>query len=120
MGQPPDQPRVTIESAEGFVHVRFPGGQLDGVAVRELFEAAMQIDQKPPHLLVDLTDVTFVSSGGLGMLVTIRKRLASRGGRLFVAVPDDVVRRAFEVAGLPRVLSLFEDVDTAIAELRGA
>ena len=39
------------------------------------------------HLLVDLREVVFLSSGGLGFLVKLSKRLHDRGGAIALARP---------------------------------
>lgn len=50
--------------------------------------------------VVDLTDVTFVDSTGIGALVTLSQALEDAGGRLIVQDPSRPVRRILEVSGL--------------------
>ena len=88
--------------------ITFVGGRFDGIAIRELFEAAMALPDHP-RLLVDCEGVEMISSGAMGMLVTIHKRFVSHGGQLHVAVPDRRVRHALEIANLHRLLRVFDD-----------
>jgi anti-sigma B factor antagonist len=51
------------------------------------------------RLLVDMTDVLFMDSTGLGMLFAINKQLRGRRGRLAVLCPDPVMHELFELVG---------------------
>ncbi|MEM9418959.1 MAG: STAS domain-containing protein [Planctomycetota bacterium] len=94
-------------------HVTFPSGKFDGVAVRELFELSNQLPDVRPKLLVDTTGVVFVPSGGMGMLIMIRKRFMSAGGQLHIAVPNANIMESFTLANMGRMLELFETVEDA-------
>ncbi|MEO1236062.1 MAG: STAS domain-containing protein [Planctomycetota bacterium] len=105
---------------DGVAHATFPLGRFDGVAVRELFELSNRLPPARgdgggdgPRLLIDTTGVAFVPSGGMGMLLTIRKRFLAGGGQLHVALPDPGLMRSFRVANLHRLLDLFETVEQA-------
>ncbi|GAA3029431.1 STAS domain-containing protein [Actinokineospora globicatena] len=66
----------------------------------------------PPVVVVDLTDVTFLASAGLAVLVKATQRAQATGSRLLVITPQgSVVRRAIAVSSLEHVLTLAEDRD---------
>ncbi|MEM7626610.1 MAG: STAS domain-containing protein [Planctomycetota bacterium] len=111
----PDYQHIQCATDAGVTHVTFPSGRFDGRAVRELFELSNQLPESRQKLLVDCTDVDMVPSGGMGMLITIRKRFLSSGGQLHVAVPEANVMRSFRIANMQRLLSLFESVEQARA-----
>src|SRR5438270_11026214 len=56
-------------------------------------------EQQPERLVVDLSEVTFVDSTGLGVLVETRTKLKNRRA-LILAAPQLETRRALEVSGL--------------------
>jgi anti-anti-sigma regulatory factor len=103
---------------DGVTHVTFPAGRFDGNAVREIFELSNQLPGPHPKLLVDTAGVALVPSGGMGMLLTIRKRFLAHGGQLHVALPDPKIMDSFRVAQMDRMLKLFEDADTAAAAFK--
>jgi anti-anti-sigma factor len=110
-GQPS---RLLLSSENDVTAIRFPRGLIDGVAVRELYETAAQLmGNRNLKLLIDLTGVPMVSSGVMGMLVTIRKKLLMVGGQLHIAVPDPHVLEEFHVMNLHLLLHLFADVTEA-------
>jgi anti-anti-sigma factor len=55
-------------------------------------------------LVLDLADVGFVDSAGLGALLSIRERTGRLGIELAIARPSDAVRRLLELAGSDDVL----------------
>jgi len=55
-------------------------------------------------VIVDLAEVTFIDSSGLGVFISARKRLRTGSGDLRLRTPQDHVRRVFEVTGLRDLL----------------
>lgn len=52
------------------------------------------------HMVVDLSDASFVDSSGMGALLWADHRLHAAGGELTAVNPQPNVARAFELAGL--------------------
>jgi anti-sigma B factor antagonist len=65
-------------------------------------------------LLVDLADVRFIDSSGLGALIAGFKNAASREGALKLADLQPQVRSMFELTRLHRVFEIFSSVADAI------
>jgi len=72
-------------------------GELDMATAPRLREALEPIDG---DVLVDLTDLTFLDSSGVGALVAQRQRLAEHGSRLRLFGLQAPVRRTLEILGL--------------------
>lgn len=107
--------RLDLRQINDVFAIRFPGGRADGNAVRELYEAvAGLLEHRDLKLLIDLTGVPLVTSGMMGMLITVKKKCMSVGGRLHIAVPDPMVYESFTVMNLHRVLNLFDTAETAM------
>ena len=70
--------------------------------------------QKPERVVVDLAQVVFIDSTGLGVLVEGRTKLENRRAFLLAAVQIET-RRALEISGLDRYLPVFDTVDAALA-----
>ncbi len=118
-GPSAEPPRLQIEAKETMLHVRFPRRKIDGVAVRELYEAAAELShRRDPRMLVNLEGVRLVSSGVMGILVTIQKLFRHVGGQLHICSPDAMVIQQFEVSNLHLLLKLFNDADAALAAFK--
>ena len=74
------------------------------------------VDDGPPHLLLDLSHVTFLDSSGLGALVQIAKKAQTAGGT-FQIVTNPRVTQTVKLVRLEKFLSLRESVDVAIGHI---
>jgi anti-sigma B factor antagonist len=93
-------------------------GQADLHTAPELREQLHAvIDDGAFHVVVDLTDASFVDSMTLGVLLGGVKRLRPQGGQLRVVVDQPGLRRIFEVTLLDRVFTLFPTREDALERL---
>jgi len=72
------------------------------------------------RLVVDLAEVRFLGSGGLGELVKLGKRLRERGGGLVLARARPPIRKLVAMVGLDVVLPICETIDEARARLEAS
>lgn len=70
------------------------------------------------EIIVDLTDVSFIDSTTLGVLVGGIKRLRPNGGTLRLVCSNQNITKIFEITGLDRVFPLHETREEAISEAR--
>ena len=117
MARQPAQPRVSITQETDDVTVfAFPRGQIDGHAVRELYEQVVQIIDHPNAcVLIDLDGIEIISSGAMGMCVTLKKKCLGVGAQMHVAVPRAQVMQQFQIMNLHMVLRLFVSRQEAVA-----
>jgi anti-sigma B factor antagonist len=80
------------------------GGEVDMANVPTYEAELMGHLGTDPHLVVDCTDLTFIDSSGLNMLVRVRNAARQCGGDLVVRNVNDDCRRTFEVAALAELL----------------
>ena len=66
------------------------------------------------NLLIDLSRVTYIDSGGVGALVSMFLHAARRGGRLKLLRANDRVRRVLEMTRLIDIFEVFLDEDAAV------
>ena len=67
--------------------------------------------------MVDLTDVGFLDSTGLGVLVTGRAAAAEVGGALPIACNRERILKLFKITGLDSVFEIHPSVDAAVQSL---
>ena len=68
-------------------------------------------------VLVDLSEISFIDSSAVEVLVRESKRLEGRGHSLVLVTNDPRTRRILEVTGLDRVLRAYATLQDALAEL---
>ncbi|MCE2512554.1 MAG: STAS domain-containing protein [Acidimicrobiia bacterium] len=98
------------------------GGDLDVVGAPDLRQAVVAAVASGSRLLVlDLSELDFVDSFGIGAVVGVLKRLRQRGGDLALVCPSPRIRRVFEICDLDRILALHDSIDgVAEAERLGS
>jgi anti-sigma B factor antagonist len=81
------------------------GGDLDMAARFQAEQALDELLATPlEQLVVDLGEVTFVDSTGMGLVLEVNDRARSEGFRLRLLRGPDEVQRVFELAGVADVL----------------
>ncbi|WP_067485688.1 STAS domain-containing protein [Actinomadura hibisca] len=96
-------------------------GEIDVFTSPRLRELLLDIiDNGGVHLVVDLSEVTFLDSTGLGVLVGIYHRLRARDGSMSFMGVNDRVRRVFHVTQLTKIFVLHDSLADAQAAHRAA
>lgn len=62
-----------------------------------------------PHLILDMSAVTFINSAGLRALMQIVKRAAAASGSLTIMNPSDHVAKVLALVGLDTVFRILYD-----------
>ncbi|MEI6624372.1 MAG: STAS domain-containing protein [Actinomycetes bacterium] len=57
-------------------------------------------------IIVDMSDVDFIDSSGLGVLVSILKRVSEQDSTLTIVSDREIVLKVFRVTGLDRVFPI--------------
>lgn len=70
-------------------------------------------------LVVDLSDVSFLASMGLRTLMMCARSIASKGGRMALASPQENVQRVLDTTGAQDVVGVYPSLDSAITFVRG-
>ena len=68
--------------------------------------------------IVDLSQVTYIASLGMGMLVSAAKHVERSGARMVLLNPSPFVRKALELMTLGRVIPIADDLPSALERLR--
>lgn len=92
--------RVHVSAHRGDHLVRVKG-DLDAATAPELQASlADTVERAGGRIVIDLREVPFVDSSGIGALVAIRKRALERDVEVVLRAPHDRVRMVLEVTGL--------------------
>ena len=69
-----------------------------------------------PHrnLVVDMAEVTFIASLGIGMLLTAAKELAATGNKMVLLSPQKLVEGTLRTAGLTGLIHISRSLDEAL------
>ena len=103
-----DQPNVKVVALIG---------KLDTNTAPEV-ETSLQelVEHGHDRILIDFTDLDFVSSAGLRILLLTAKKLSRAGGALRVCSLNETVQDIFDMSGFASLLQVFDDQQTALAD----
>ncbi|WP_432825110.1 STAS domain-containing protein [Dactylosporangium sp. CA-092794] len=91
-------------------------GELDVATAPELRGYLHKlVDEGASTLVIDLSDVGFLDSTTLGVLISAHKRLAESGGVVELVIPHARLLRIFQITGLDRVFTIHSSLpDNAV------
>lgn len=92
-------------------------GELDLHTAPELRDRLVRLVQDGhTHIFLDLSELSFMDSTGLGVLVGHLKRVREHEGTLVLVAPQPPVRKVLSVTGLDQVLPSYPTLEAARAE----
>ncbi|MEP7369643.1 MAG: STAS domain-containing protein [Dermatophilaceae bacterium] len=105
---------ISSES-RGEVTIVHVGGEIDVYTAPMLREHLDEhIAQGRNHLVVDLADVPFMDSTGLGVLVGRLKLVRGSDGSLRLVCPSERILKVFSITGLDKVFQIYASLDDAL------
>src|SRR6476659_10181600 len=105
---------ITVQRKGPFCVVRLAGEvDISNVSVLRRVVCKRLLDPHDLHLVIDMSELRYMDSSGLGMLVAIHRRTRARRGSLVVVCPGGPVLRTITLTGLHRVLRLRDSVEVA-------
>jgi len=94
-------------------------GEIDVATAPELRQAIVEVASAGPGpLVIDLTDVDFLDSTGLGVLVSGLKRFRTMGTDVILVIASNRIMKVFEITGLTQVFHIHTTREAAIAAAR--
>lgn len=89
-------------------------GEIDVYTAPLLRQAILDLlEQNKLNVVVDMTEVDFLDSTGLGVLVEGLKRVRSREGSFSIVATQDKILKIFDITGLNKAFPIHPSVDQA-------
>ena len=71
------------------------------------------IDEGLKHVVVDITETTFIDYSSLGVLIGAHRRLRRLEGALVIVCSNDAIVKTFRITGLDGVFTIVSTLDEA-------
>ena len=90
-------------------------GRIDAVTSPEL-ESSIQelLDGGTNKLIMDLSELEYISSAGLRVILSTAKKLKALDGDILVANLQGPVMEVFEISGFSSIIQVFDSVENAL------
>ena len=106
---------IQVDEGDGYTICR-PVGELDAYTVGQFRESLGELASRP-KLLIDMSEVPFVDSAGLGALIGGIRRAREVGGDVAVCCNRPTLVRLLHTTGFDRIVTVTETVDEAARSL---
>ncbi|KKK57483.1 hypothetical protein LCGC14_3054010 [marine sediment metagenome] len=106
--------KIDVEEQDGVMLLKLDG-EVDVYTAPKLKSRLVDlVDQGKFKIVVDLEQVDFMDSSGLGVLVGGLKRVRSHEGAIALICTQENILKIFRITGLVKVFPIFDDQDQAI------
>jgi stage II sporulation protein AA (anti-sigma F factor antagonist) len=106
---------IQVEELESGVTNLVLRGRLDSVGAEAIEAAFNAVTGAKRAVVVDLSQVTFLTSRGIRMLVFGAKAVTNKGGKIVLSSPNEWVRFVLESAEIEQFIPMLLDHSAAIA-----
>jgi anti-sigma B factor antagonist len=111
---------VQVTSLDNDVWSVTPQGRIDSVGARTLEDTfAGLLAEGHARVVVDFSDVPYMASAGLRVLMIYLKRAKTMNGDVRLAAVNDRVRETLRLSGLDTLFTVHPTVDEAVQSLKG-
>ena len=103
------------------VSIVYLNGYLDAHTAPD-FENALQelVDEDRVRIVVNLSELSYISSAGLGVFMGFIEDIRSKGGDIKLAEPTEKVYRVFDLLGFPVLYEVFKTESEALDKYRSS
>jgi anti-sigma B factor antagonist len=103
------------EAVDDTTHVVSVRGEIDASTAPRLGSRLFGLaDVGMRGVVVDLSEVTFMDSTGIGVLLNALRHFNSRDMQMVLVCPTARVMRAFEITGLTGIITVFDSREKAL------
>ena len=107
---------VTTTSRADVALVTFSGNLDTGTAEDAQVAFDEVLDGGTKKVAVDFTDLDYIASSGLRVLLATAKRLGAAGGQLRIFGLNDTVKEVFDISGFSTIFSVYTTEAEALEE----
>lgn len=105
------------QRTQGTASIITVAGKIDANTSSEFESTLMStLDQGRSRVLIDCTQLEFISSAGLRVLLMAGKRLKAAQGMLGIVGLIAPIREVFDISGFSNLFNMYDTVETALKE----
>jgi len=109
---------LAIEKMDDVTVVILPGEELDASNAKEFKGDVAPLLQPQAKVVLDLRQLRFVDSSGLGSILSCLRQLTTTGGDLKLCGMSQRVRALFELVRMHRIFDIYATRDEAVRAFR--
>ena len=111
--------KVNISEKEGIVVIKLSGQLMGGSDALKINDDLFDLLEKGKNrIVIDLEEVSWVNSSGLGILIGMITRVRKESGDLKLANISEKIREILKVTKLESIFEVHSSVDAAIGSFK--
>lgn len=75
------------------------------------------IQEGAKTFIIDLSEVRYISSSGIGLLITMLTKMRNVGGEVYLTSPSEHVKKLLIITKLNNIFTVFDSVEEAKAKI---
>lgn len=92
-------------------------GRVDTMTAGDFEQRIMEVlNEGVKMLLLDCSDLAYISSSGLRVFLVAQKKMMTAGGALKLCCLKPEIKEIFDISGFSSIFSIFPDLDAAISD----
>jgi len=110
--------QISVDKRDGIACVAIDGPIILGESARQLNETMTNLlAEEGRGVIIDMTNINYVDSTGLGELVGTMQRFNEKGRVMALVKPHKRVMSLLELTGLDREFRVYDSIDDAVTTL---
>ena len=107
--------KVHLETVHDVVIVKI-NGRIDAHSSKTLTENLEIVyeEYKSHHVIIDMKEVEYISSSGLGIIVSLKRSLELRNKEMKLCGITPAVKKVFKVLGMEKSFDIYASVNKAL------
>jgi anti-sigma B factor antagonist len=118
------KPRISVEYAENATIIIFTDKKIleekDVQAIQESIMSVIESASDGIKLILDFSNVQFLSSAVLGLLIRISKKVYENDGQLKLCSINPKIYKIFKITRLTKIFDIYDDIGSATESLSTA
>ena len=114
------KPRISVEYSEGAtIAILTDEKILEDNDIKDIQQSVMALIEQNEKiaLVIDFSNVKFLSSAMLGLLIRVSKKIYECHGRLKLSSIDAKLYEVFKITGLDKIFEIYPSSAEAVADL---
>lgn len=109
---------INLKEKDDFVSLNLKG-EIDVYTSPKLKEKVIEeVEKGIKNLVINLQDVSYIDSTGLGILIGTLKRMKEREGKLYLIFSSARLNRIFEITGLNKIFIIYPSEEEMFKNLK--
>ncbi|MGM0501260.1 MAG: STAS domain-containing protein [Bacillota bacterium] len=109
--------KISVETKEHTLIIKLAGTFDLHTAVYFKQEINNYLNRKIKGLILDLEDIEFIDSSGIGAVLSIYKKMEKKRGKIAIINVNPNLKRIFELSGILKIINLYPSQQLALQNI---